>query len=102
MLPVLIVSQDSRFLDCVGNALEREGMWAVSVKNAAREVAKRGFRARAIVVDPAALLESRGAELARYLCSYSILTTAPVFSISSAAKRVELVELLGELHRLQA
>lgn len=101
MLPVLIVSQDSRFLDCVENALGREGMWAVSLKNAAREITQRGFRPRAIVVDPAALLESRGAELARYLGSYSDLATAAIFSISSAAKRVEVADLIGALRRLE-
>lgn len=101
MLPVLIMSQDSRFLDCVEDALRREGMWAVSLRNAAHEITQRGFRPRAIVVDPAALLEARGAELAGYLGSHPDLSTASIFSVSSAARRVEVADLVGALRRLE-
>ena len=76
-------------------------MWAVSPKSAPKEIAERGFRPRAIVVDPAALLESRGAEVVRYLSRYSALTAASVFSISSAATRTEVADLLDALHRLE-
>lgn len=102
MFSVLIVSQDPRFLDCVENALRREGITAVSLLSSAKEINARRFRPRAIVVDPAAVLESRGGELARCLGSYSGLAAAPIFSISSAAKRVEVADLIGALHRLEA
>ena len=100
MLSVLIVSQDSRFLDCVDDALQSEGMRAVSLENAPREFTEKGLQPRAVVVDPAVLLEPRGDELARYLAGSAALATVPVLSISSAARRVELAELLSSLHRL--
>ena len=92
MLSVLIVSQDSRFLDCVGNALHGEGMSAATTA-----IAEKGLRPQAIVVDPAVLLEPHGAELVRYLGGSP---TVPVFSISSVAKRIELAGLLSTLRRL--
>jgi hypothetical protein len=101
MLSVLIVSHDLRFLDCVDHALQSEGMRAVSLENAPREIAEKGFRPRAVVVDPAVLLEPRGGEVARYLAGSAALAAVPVLSISSAARRVELEDLLGALHRLQ-
>ena len=100
MLSVLVVSQDPEFLDCVSHALQCEGMWAVSSQDATREMAETGFRPRAIVVDPAVLLAPGGDELVRYL-SDSPSAAIPVFSISSAAKRVELAELLDALRRLE-
>lgn len=101
MRSVLVVSQDSRFLDCVVNALRGEGMRAVSFKGAAMETTERGFRPRAIVLDPAVLLEPGGDELVRFLSGSPALAAVPVFSISSAAKRVELAELLCTLRRLE-
>jgi hypothetical protein len=98
MLSVLIVSQDSRFLDCVSDALQSEGMWAVSLKTAAED---KGFHPRAIVVDPAVLLEPHGDRLAKYLASSPATAAIPVLSVSSASKRVEIVELLETLHRLE-
>ena len=99
MLSVLVVSHDSRFLDCVGNALQGEGMSAVCIEKIGTvvEVMQRG-QPGAIVVDPATVLEPGAGELVRYLSASPGL---PVFSISSAAKRVELAELLGALHRLE-
>ncbi len=101
MLPVLVVSQDSRLLECVENALRRQGMWAVSLKDAAQVTAEGGFRPRAIVVDPAALLEPGSDKLVRCLAALPALTGIPAFSVSSAAKRDELAWLLGALHRLE-
>jgi hypothetical protein len=75
-------------------------MWAVCSQDAAKEMAEVGYRPRAIVVDPAVLLEPGGGELVRYL-SDSPAAAIPVFSISSAAKRVELAELLDALRRLE-
>ncbi len=100
MRSVLVVSQDSRFLDCVVNALRGEGMRAVSFEGAAMETTERGVRPRAIVLDPAVLLEPGGDELVRFLSGSPALAAVPVFSISSAAKRVELAELLCALRRL--
>ena len=104
MRSVVVVSQDSRFLDCVVNALRGQGMRAVSFEAAAEaaalETADRGFRPRAIVLDPAVLLEPGGDELVRYFSGSTALAAVPVFSISSAAKRVELAELLCALRRL--
>jgi hypothetical protein len=76
-------------------------MRTVSLEDAPREIAEKGFRPRAVVVDPAVLLEPNGGELARYLAGSAALTAIPVLSISSAARRVELEDLLGALHRLQ-
>ena len=102
MLSVLVVSQDSRFLDCVGNAIQGEGMSAVCIeKIGAVEVVQRGYRPGAIVVDPTTVLEPGGDELVRYLSDLPGLADVPVFSISSAATRVELADLLGALRRLE-
>ncbi|OFX20240.1 MAG: hypothetical protein A2V77_16690 [Anaeromyxobacter sp. RBG_16_69_14] len=76
-------------------------MRAVSFKGAAMETTERGFRPRAIVLDPAVLLEPGGDELVRFLSGSPALAAVPVFSISSAAKRVELAELLCTLRRLE-
>ncbi len=100
MLSVLVVSQDSGFLDCVNHALQGEGMWAVSFHDAATEMAEKGFRPRAIVIDPAVLLDPGGDEFVRYLAG-SPAAAIPVFSISSVARRVELAELLDTLRRLE-
>ena len=103
MLSVLVVSRSSRFLDCVGNALQGEGMSAVCSEKIGTvvEVVQRGYRPGAIVVDPATVLEPGAGELVRYLSGSPGLAAVPVFSISSAAKRVELAELLGALRRFE-
>ena len=100
MLSVLVVSQDSRFLDCLGSALRGARMRAVYVEDAAIEIAENGFRPQAIVIDLATVLEPGGAELVRYLARSSALAAVTVFSISAAMKRLELAGLLGTLHRL--
>jgi hypothetical protein len=101
MLSVMVVSRDSRFLDCVGDALQGAGMRAVAFKDAMTEIAEKGFRPRAVVVDPAVLLELRGDELVRYFAESPALAGVPILSISSAAKRVEIASLLGILHQLE-
>jgi hypothetical protein len=101
MLSVLVVSQDSRFLDCVDHALQGEGMRAVSLHDAAMEMAEKGFRPRAIVVDPLVLLEPGGGELVGCLAGSPALAAVPILSISSAAQRVEIAELLDTLRRLE-
>ncbi len=102
MLSVMVVSRNSRFLDCVGDALQGEGMRATCIEKVGTvlKVVQRGYRPRAVVVDPAIVLEPGAGELVRYL-SDSPAAAIPVFSISSAAKRVELAELLDALRRLE-
>ncbi len=84
----------------MGNALQGEGMSAVCIEKIGTvvEVMQRGQRPGAIVVDPATVLEPGAGELVRYLSGPPGL---PVFSISSAAKRVEIAGLLGALRRLE-
>jgi hypothetical protein len=103
MLSVMVVSRDSRFLDCVGDALQGEGMWAVCIEKsgAVMDVVQRGYRPEAIVVDPAAVLEPGAGELVRYFAESPVLAGVPLFSISSAAKRVEVAGLLDTLRRLE-
>lgn len=104
MTSVLIVSQDPRFLDRLGAALQHEGMLAVCVEqpDAVVRVAQEGLRPRAIVVDPDAVLEPGGGELVRLLIGSPMLAPVPIFSISAAVKRLELARLIGELRLLCA
>jgi hypothetical protein len=75
-------------------------MRAVSFHDAAMEMAEKGFRPRAIVVDPSVLLEPGGGELVGYLAG-SPAAALPIISISSAAQRVEIAELIDTLRQLE-
>ncbi len=103
MLSVMVVSRDSRFLDCVSDALQGEGMWATCIEKVGTvlKVVQRGYRPRAVVVDPAIVLEPGAGELVGYFAESPALAGVPVFSISSAAKRVEIAGLLDALRRLE-
>ena len=102
MPSVLVVSQDSRFLDHLGESLRNEGMLTVCVKqaDAVMEIVEEGFRPNAVVVEPRAVLEPGGSELVQYLTRSPALASIPIFSISGVVKRLEMETLIAGLRRL--
>jgi hypothetical protein len=102
MSSVLVLSEDARFLERLGNSLHAEGLSAVCLDRMAEllEIVEDGFCPEAIVVDPALVLEPGGGELVRCLTGSPVLAAVPVFSISSVMKRMELQGLVKTLRRL--
>ncbi len=102
MPSVLVVSQDSRFLDHLGASLRNAGMLTVCVKqaDAVMEIVEEGFRPNAVVVEPGAVLEPGGSELVQYLTRSPALASIPIFSISGVVKRLEMETLIAGLRRL--